>query len=202
MTIRRPLVIAGEAQQRLQTGDTLSVGRGVISPGILLPMAGINSSASALSLLRAYFCYMGQVGQDITVAQLRLTVSTAGAGAQTAEAALYSSLTAPAGAALDLTRIGAGATFTDSLITTGGKFVTLNQAVAEGTHLWAAFHCNMATTAPQMYRTMFDIGVLGLHTYVASTATALTAAGMATVTAATQTLPAFNASGVCMVLTS
>lgn len=186
--------------QALQTGDTLPAASLDYPPpaivSTLRPVVGANSSASAVTLLRAYFMYMGQTARALTVTQLRFTVTTAGAGAQTAEAALYSSPAAPAGALQDLTRIGAGVGTVSDLTTTGGKFATLNQAVPAGTHLWAALRINMATTAPQVYRSMFDDGALVAHSFAAPGA--LTAA--ASVLIAAQTAPTFNTSGLNLVL--
>jgi hypothetical protein len=166
------------------------------NPKILQPLVGRNSSASMPTALRAYFMYMGRTARSITVSELRFSVTVAGAGAQTAEAALYSSPAQPAGALQDLTRIGAGVGTITSLTTTGAKVATLNQVVAEGVYLWAAVRINMATTMPTVLRSMFDDGGLVLHSFAAPGA--LTAA--ASVLVAAQTNPSFNNAGLNLIL--
>lgn len=167
-----------------------------VQSNVLRPAVGVNSSATMPTALRAYFMYMGQTAKAMTVTQLRLSVTVAGAGAQTAEAALYSSAAAPAGALQDLTRIGAGTATVGSLIVAGPSVTTLNQAVGEGVHLWGALRISMATTMPTVLRSMFDDGGLVAHSFAAPGA--LTAAG--SVLVAAQTNPSFNNAGLNMIL--
>ena len=97
----------------------------------------------------AYYVYVGRIVADITVVSVEFHVTTAGAGAQTAEVGLFSSTNPPNKSAQTLTKIAATGTV-DSLTTTGMKRNTASfaQAVSKGTHLWAAFRTAMATTQP------------------------------------------------------
>lgn len=163
----------------------------------LRPVITVNSSTGSMTALRAYFMYMGQVTRDITVDKLRFTVTSAGSGSQTAEAALYSSAAAPSGSLQDLTRIGAGTGTVDSLTSTGHKTATLSQAVSAGTHLWAALRTNMGSGQPNVYRSMFDDGGLVAHCYGAPGA--LTSAG--SISSGSLTNPSITTSGLNLVLT-
>ena len=106
----------------------------------------------------AYYVYIGRTGQSITAAFVELHVTTAGAGAQTAEIGLFSTPTAPGKSAQTLTKIVATGTV-DSLTATGAKRNTTNfaQLVPANTHLWAAFRTAMATTQPTCYGLESDI---------------------------------------------
>ena len=100
----------------------------------------------------AYYVYVGRTAQAITAAFVEFHVTTAGAGAQTAEVGLFSTPSAPSKSAQTLTKIVATGTV-DSLTTTGMKRNTSNfaQAVPAGTHLWAAIRTAMATTQPKLW---------------------------------------------------
>jgi plastocyanin len=97
----------------------------------------------------AYCVYVGRVAQAITAAFVEFHVTTVGAGAQTAEVGLFSTPTAPSKSNQTLTKIVATGTV-DSLTSTGAKRNTSNfaQVVQAGTHLWAVYRVDMATTEP------------------------------------------------------
>jgi hypothetical protein len=98
----------------------------------------------------AYYVYMGRAVQDITVKFIEWqTTGTVAAGAQTAEAGLFSTPAAPNKSAQTLTKIAATGTV-DSQTTNGMKRNTASfaQLVQAGVHLWAAVRFAMATTQP------------------------------------------------------
>lgn len=95
----------------------------------------------------AYYVYVGRAARSFTAAFVEVHVTTAGAGAQTAEVGLFSTPQAPSKSTQTLTKIVATGTV-DTLTTTGVKRNTTNfaQAIPAGTHLWAAYRGAMATT--------------------------------------------------------
>lgn len=97
----------------------------------------------------AYYLYLGRIARDITVLFAEFHVTTAGAGAQTAEIGLFSTTNPPNKSGQTLTKIVASGTV-DSVTTTGVKRNTSSfaQAISAGTHLWAAIRFAMATTQP------------------------------------------------------
>jgi hypothetical protein len=100
----------------------------------------------------AYYIYVGRTVQATTLAYVQFHVTTAGAGAQTAEVGLFSTPVAPSKSAQTLTKIVATGTV-DSTTTTGMKrnTTTFAQSVPGGTHLWAAIRTAMATTQPKTW---------------------------------------------------
>jgi hypothetical protein len=99
----------------------------------------------------AYAVYVGRTSRPYTAAFVEFHVTTIGAGAQTAEAGIFSSPLAPNKAGQTLTKLVATGTL-DSLVTTGVKRNTTSfaLAIAQGTHLWAVYRGNMASTEPTM----------------------------------------------------
>lgn len=97
----------------------------------------------------AYYVYMGRTTQDLTVKFVEFHITGAGAGTDTKEVGLFSTPAAPNKSAQTLTKIAATGTV-DSGTTTGMKRNTASfaQAVAKGTHLWAAARFALATTQP------------------------------------------------------
>jgi len=97
----------------------------------------------------AYYLYLGRMARDITVTFAEFHVTTAGAGAQTAEIGLFSTTNPPNKSAQTLTTIVATGTV-DSVTATGVKRNTSSfaQLISAGTHLWAGIRFAMATTQP------------------------------------------------------
>lgn len=97
----------------------------------------------------AYYLYLGRIARDITVTFAELHVTTAGAGAQTAEIGLFSTSNPPNKSAQTLTKIVATGTV-DAVTATGVKRNTASfaQLIPAGTHLWAGVRFAMATTQP------------------------------------------------------
>lgn len=97
----------------------------------------------------AYYLYLGRIARDITVTFAEFHVTTAGAGAQTAEIGLFSTSNPPSKSAQTLTKIVATGTV-DSVTATGVKRNTSSfaQLIPAGTHLWAGVRFAMATTQP------------------------------------------------------
>lgn len=110
-----------------------------------LPMSGTFLLVSGT----AYFVYLGRTTQAITPKFVELQVTTAGAGAQTAEVGLFSTPNPPSKAAQSLTKLVSTGTV-DALTSTGVKRNTSAFAtqIAAGVHLWAAIRTAMATTQP------------------------------------------------------
>lgn len=97
----------------------------------------------------AYYLYLGRIARDLTVTFAEFYVTTAGAGAQTAEIGLFSTPTPPSKAGQTLTKIVATGTV-DAVTATGVKRNTSSfaQLISAGTHLWAGIRFAMATTQP------------------------------------------------------
>jgi hypothetical protein len=100
----------------------------------------------------AYYVYVGRTVQAITAAYVQFHVTTAGAGAQTAEVGLFSTPNPPNKVGQTLTKLAATGTL-GSLTATGmvRNTSSLAQVVPAGTHLWAAIRTAMATTQPKTW---------------------------------------------------
>ena len=107
----------------------------------------------------AYFSYVGRVATSITPKFVEFYVTGAGAGAQTAEVALYSTPLSPNKSAQTLTRITSTGTL-NSLTATGvcRNTTAFSTVVSAGTHLWAAMRTAMATTQPTLGGIASDLG--------------------------------------------
>ena len=137
-----------------------------------------------------YFIYIGKVGVDTTFKRLQFQVTTAGAGNQTNEVALYSSPSAPNATVQTLTRLFA--TNNTTVLTSTGVKSNINVfntgTVSTGTHLWAGFRSAMATTQPTCVGLSYDMqgGAVLTKALVGS----LTNAAQATITGLS--IPAFS----------
>jgi hypothetical protein len=100
----------------------------------------------------AYFVYLGYVIKPFTPKYVEFHVSTAGVGAQTAEAGFFSTPAAPNKAGQSFSKIVSTGTL-DSLTSTGVKRNTSAFAtqVPAGTHLWAGIRTAMGTTQPTIW---------------------------------------------------
>lgn len=101
----------------------------------------------------AYYVYVGRVTQDITVKFVECVMTSNAAGTVVVENGLFSTPSAPNKSAQTLTKIVATGTL-DSM-TAGATKVVRNtssfaQAVAKGTHLWAAMRTAFGTTQPTL----------------------------------------------------
>jgi hypothetical protein len=99
----------------------------------------------------AYSVYLGRTTVTFTPQYVEFYVSTAGAGAQTAEVGLFSSANPPNKGNLSLSKLVS--TGTISALTNGGvkrNTSAFNTSVAAGTHLWAGIRIAMATTQPAL----------------------------------------------------
>jgi len=139
-----------------------------------------------------YAVYMGRATQAINVGFIECEVSSAGAGAQTAELGIFSTPSAPNKSGQTLTKIVATGTV-DSLTGTGMKRNTSSFAtsIPGGTHVWAVMRTAMATTQPTMRAGFFADKSQG-HILTVATPGALT--GLTTMTGA---LIALGTSAVC-----
>jgi hypothetical protein len=98
----------------------------------------------------AYFVYVGRTVKAVTVLFVEsVGTGTVAAGTAVAEVGLFSTTNPPNKSAQTLTKIVATGTV-DSFTTNGVKRNTASfaQAVAAGTHLWAALRTAYATTQP------------------------------------------------------
>lgn len=113
----------------------------------------------------AYYVYVGRIVKPITVTFVEFHVTTAGAGAQTAEVGLFSTPNPPNKSGQTLTKIVATGTV-DSVTTTGVKrnTSTFAQAISAGTHLWAGVRFAMATTQPTCGGLAGDMSQGHVHT--------------------------------------
>jgi hypothetical protein len=113
----------------------------------------------------AYYVYVGRAAKAFTAAFVEFYVTTAGAGAQTAEVGLFSSTNAPNKTGQTLTKIVATGTV-DTTTTTGVKrnTTTFAQAISAGTHLWAAARFALATTQPTCAGLAGDMSQGRIHT--------------------------------------
>lgn len=124
----------------------------------------------------AYWVYVGQVVEAVTVKHVEFVVGTGGTGAQTAEVAIASSPLAPNKANQTLTKIAADGTLSD-LTGTGIMRNTSSMAAAvpAGTHLWAGIRTAMATNEPTLVALTRDWAHGNI--LVTATAGALTGSG-------------------------
>lgn len=105
-------------------------------------------STQLLTSGTAYWCFLGYVIRAGVFPYLNLHVSTAGAGAQTAEVAIASTPISPNRASQSLTKIVATGTV-DDLTTTGVKRNTSAfTAIVPVGPAWAGIRTAMATTQP------------------------------------------------------
>lgn len=113
----------------------------------------------------AYYVYVGRIVREVTVAFCEFHVTTAGAGAQTAEIGLFSSTNPPSKSGQTLTKIVATGTV-DAVTATGVKrnTTTFAQSIPAGTHLWAAIRFAMATTQPTCAGLAQDMSQGHIHT--------------------------------------
>lgn len=99
----------------------------------------------------AYYVYIGRAVKDLTLAFVEYHVTTAGAGAQTAEVGLFTTPQAPNKAAQTLTKVAATGTLNALTATgVGRNTATLAAAIKAGNHIWAAIRTAMATTQPTL----------------------------------------------------
>jgi hypothetical protein len=139
----------------------------------------------------AYCVYIGRTVKPITINNIDFHVSVAGAGAQTAEVGLFSSVNPPNKAGQTLTKIVA----TGAVNALTGTGVIRNttpfaQVIPANTHLWAVIRVAMATTQPTV------IGLFG----DASEGRVLALAGASALTGITTiagALIAASTQGVC-----
>lgn len=113
----------------------------------------------------AYYVYLGRAAKTFTATFVEFYVTTAGAGAQTAEVGLFSTTNPPNKSGQTLTKIVATGTV-DSVTTTGVKRNTASfaQSITAGTHLWAAARFAMATTQPTCAGLAGDFSQGHIHT--------------------------------------
>lgn len=133
---------------------------------VLKSDAGRAAVATFLTITgTAYYIYVGRIVRASTVAFCEFHVTTAGAGAQTAEIGLFSSTNPPNKSGQTLTKIVATGTV-DSVTTTGVKrnTTTFARAISAGTHLWAAIRFAMATTQPTCAGLAQDMSQGHIHT--------------------------------------
>lgn len=98
-----------------------------------------------------YCSYLGKLQHTTTLARIKFWVSTAGAGAQTAEIGFLTSPAAPNGTGQTLTCVAAEVNANiSSLTTTGLKQNTnaITTPIAAGSHVWVGIRTAMATTQP------------------------------------------------------
>lgn len=107
----------------------------------------------------AYWVFVGQLLRPIYVTHVAFRVTTAGAGAQTAEVGIFSTLDPPDKVAKVFNKIISTGTIT-SLTSTGIKRNTtaFNIAIPAGTNLWAGLRTAMATTQPTIRNMQNDWG--------------------------------------------
>jgi hypothetical protein len=143
-----------------------------------------NSTTQAQTSGTASYVYLGKTAVAAVWKFVKFRVATAGAGAQTAEVGLFSSPSAPNGAAQTLTKLWADGTLTALTATGVGRNSTASAvSVPAGTNLWAACRFAMATTQPSV-GILTDDWQLG---YV------LQATGSAALTTLTTVTPALTA---------
>lgn len=124
----------------------------LLAPLGLMPMATFTLAADV-----AYFVYVGKTVRDVSVARVYAFVTSAGVGAGDNEYGIFSSTSGPSRASLTLTRIASGTA--DAVTSTGIKRSgALTAVIPAGTHLWAAWRTNLATTQPTMAGLGMDMG--------------------------------------------
>lgn len=154
------LLAASNANQLLTTVES-SANQRVLQSDIGRAAVGTFATVSGT----AYYVYVGRAARNFTATFVEFYVTTAGAGAQTAEVGLFSSTNAPSKAGQTLTKIVATGTV-DSVTTTGVKrnTTTFAQAITAGKHLWAAARFAMATTQPTCAGLAGDMSQGRIHT--------------------------------------
>lgn len=97
----------------------------------------------------AYFVYLGRTNRRLSAQKVLFRVTTGGASTQVGEVGVFSSPLAPNGAAQTLTKIVATGTL-DDLTGTGtlGNTTAFNKTIDAGTHIWAGYRVDMASTEP------------------------------------------------------
>ena len=172
-------------------GSTVTVANIVTSPFNERVMASTlhASTTQAQTSGTASYVYLGKTAAAAVWKYVKFRVSTAGAGTQTAEVGLFSSTSAPNGAAQTLTKLWADGTLTALTATGIGRNSTASAiSVPAGTHLWAACRFAMATTQPTL-AVLTDDWQLG-YALQATSSAALTSLTTVTpsLTAAVQTI--------------
>lgn len=141
----------------------------------------------------AYFIYLGEATSFGNTAKFcKFDVTTAGAGAQTAEVGLFSSPAPPNGTNQSMTKLVATGTV-DSLTGTGIKANTTSFAtsITPGTYVWCGIRTAMATTQPIIEGVSGDDSVGSIETLAGSGV--LTGAGPFAAT-----IPALSAVGTAV----
>ncbi len=180
-------VIAASASQTAITTAEASGGQLVLKSDLNRVAIGTFLCISGT----AYYVYVGRVVRAVTALFVEFHVTTAGAGAQTAEVGLFTTADPPDKAGQSLTKLVATGTV-DSLTTTGVKRNTSSfaQPIPANTHLWAVLRTAMATTQPTVAGLAGDMSQGHINTTTGGGA--LT--GLST---ATGTLPALGTATVC-----
>lgn len=192
MAERKPLVINGNAIQALASTDVLPHSTQAIpalieraSDILWSPCPASGAATGVITSGRGYFTYFGKLAVNYTVNYVGFVVSTAAAGTQTAEVAIYSSTDSPSPSSSSyayssavLTPLGSTGSL-EALTTTGFRknSSALGVAVTKGTHLWAGIRTAMGTTQPNTLRAP-DPNYLGYQQ--SGVVSALTTAGNVT----------------------
>ena len=132
------------------TPPAVSHGDAVLD-SLLQKIAGTTTTGAT-----AYFVYLGKTNKKILANKVIFNVTTGGASTQVGEVGLFSTTSAPNGAAQTLTKLMATGTL-DDLTGTGilGNTTAFATDVAAGVHLWAGYRVDMASTEPTV------VGVTG-----------------------------------------
>lgn len=120
---------------------------------IFQPVAPIAGGTLVLTSGTAYFVYIGYVTSPLLIQNVKGECQVTGAGAQTAEAGIFSTPLPPNGTNQSLTKLAA--TGNISSLTAVAPFLwttasALNTVVAAGTYLWAGLRTAMAVTQPSI----------------------------------------------------
>jgi Collagen triple helix repeat (20 copies) len=146
-----------------------------------IPRNSVSLTATPI-LGTANFAYLGYFPVAIPVTKVFFGITTAGAGAQTAEIGLYSTPLGPNGTAQNVTQVAAQS-IVSNLTTTGSKTETVAWTLSG--HMWTAIRTAMALTQPRFCATS-DQGQWGEILQVAASGDLNVFAGGAT------TIVAFN----------
>lgn len=113
---------------------------------------GVMSSQAVTIDSTAYFVYLGTLAEAITFKFVKVRMTLAGSGAQTAEVGMFSSPNPPNGAGQTLTKLWADGTLDNLASGTGIRANTSasSTSIAAGTHLWAAIRTAMASAEPTL----------------------------------------------------
>lgn len=141
----------------------------------------------------AYFVFLGTTQRKLTAKKVKFWVSTGGASTQAGEVGLFSSPASSNGAAQTLTCLVKDATL-DDLTGTGVKgntadFTGAGATVDAGTHLWAGYRVDMASTEPTVFGLTYDLSagrILSLAAQSAFVAGSTYAGGLVTASVAWQ----------------